>query len=38
MDFSKIAEVDIIWGFIYAGMFMSVLVVILVIYGILKGE
>lgn len=38
MDILKITEIDIIWGFVYAGMFTSVLVVILVIYGILKGE
>lgn len=38
MGFLKIAEIDIIWGFIYAGMVASVITVIIITYGMIKGD
>lgn len=38
MQFLKIAEVDIIWGFIYTGMVASLLTVIIITYGMIKGD
>lgn len=38
MDILKTTEIDIAWGFVYAGMITSVFVVILIVYGIVKGE
>ena len=38
MTILKIAEVDIIWFAIYAGMVTSVLTVIFILYGIIKGD
>jgi hypothetical protein len=34
----KTTEIDIIWGFIYAGMVVSVLTILIIMYGIIKGD
>jgi hypothetical protein len=38
MTILKIAEVDLIWFAIYTGMVASVLTVIFILYGIIKGD
>jgi hypothetical protein len=38
MTILKIAEIDLIWFAIYAGMVTSVLTVFIILYGFIKGE